>query len=439
MITLDVTLVMYRCYRILCRLMNRSWVVPLAVAGNLTAFMLFCIVADYNLRANGYDYDAPPGWRIPMVIWGAVVLLSVLGALCWLVAQTVRCCLHARWGHLVLTWIYSGLSAVGSLVLCLLMAFFCFLGGGADPYARGLEIPREREFVLPRELVIFENLGAPLRVLQLRDMKPALPSAPNLQELPQVPALQQLSAQAPGLLQEYLLRCLYAESTNPRFNSPLLGGSSRVFLAHEHDPQSYLLRTLRGKKVMEVVREDRQLIRQSELPPYRWQVPLQNGWSAVYNPHYQWSKEEVRPNVVAGQLQRLNDALLPLAQNPTREQLDSLLPPLPQRPFLCLWDEDSGGCYQALVVLPAEYKDGTVELRAHEYTTGKPVAFHSKTLPVVPLGNVCSVAADEDLLVISGDWGEYYAAVWEIWYRPADGSEPRCLASQEFVIMGWQH
>lgn len=439
MITLDVTLVMYRCYRILRRLLSYSWLVPLLVAGNGAALWLFLVVMDFYLRANGTQMNPPVVLKYTALIWGALTILSVPAAGCWLVAQTVLCMLRRAWGRLVLSWVFTAASGVGCLVLCLLMAFFCFLGGGADPYARGLEIPREREFVLPRELVIFENLGAPLRVLQLRDMKSALPSAPNLQELPQVPALQQLSAQAPELLQEYLLRCLYAESTNPRFNSPLLGGSSRVFLAHEHDPQSYLLRTLRGKKVMEVVREDRQLIRQSELPPYRWQVPLQNGWSVVYNPHYQWSKEEVRPNVVAGQLQRLNDALLPLAQNPTREQLDSLLPPLPQRPFLCLWDEDSGGCYQALVVLPAEYKDGTVELRAHEYTTGKPVAFHSKTLPVVPLGNVCSVAADEDLLVISGDWGEYYVAVWEIWYSPADGAEPRCLASQEFVIMGWQH
>ena len=439
MITLDVNLVMYRCYEMLCRLMNRSWVVPLAVAGNFTAFMLFCIVADYNLRANGHDYDALPGWRIPMVIWGAVVLLSVLGALCWLVAQTVRCCLHARWGHLVLSWIYSGLSVVGSLVLSLFMAFFCFLGGGADPYARGLEIPQDREFVLPRELVIFENLGAPLRVLQLRDMKPALPSAPELRELPSVPALQKLSEQAPELLQGYLLRSLYAEATNPRFNSPVLGLAGSVFLAHEHDAQSYLLRTVRTKKVMEVVREERQRISLGELPQYRWQLPLKNGWSVVYNPRFEYSDEELRPDKVAGQVQRLNDALVPLAQNPTREQLDALLPPLPQKPFLCLWDADSGGCYRALVVLPSDYKGGTVELRAHELTTGKPVYFHSEKMPVVPLGEVCSVAADEDLLVISGDWGEYYVAVWEIWYSPADGAEPRCLASQEFVIMGWQH
>jgi hypothetical protein len=72
-------------------------------------------------------------------------------------------------------------------------------------------------------------------------------------------------------------------------------------------------------------------------------------------------------------------------------------------------------------------------------TTGKPVDFHSEKMPVVPLGEVCSVAADDDLLVISGDWGEYYAAVWEIWYSSADGSEPRCVGSQEFITMGWQH
>lgn len=428
-----------RCYQILRRLLSLSWLVPLLVVGNGALYWLFVVVFDYYLRANGAQSNPPEVLRYIAVIWGALTILSVLAAGCWLVAQTVLCLLRRAWGRLVRCWVFSALSGVGGLVLCLFMAFICFVGGGPDPYARGLEIPQDREFVLPRELVIFENLGAPLRVLQLRDMKAALPSIRELRELPPVPALQKLSEQAPELLQEYMLRCLYAEATNPRFNSPVLGLAGSVFLAHEHDAQSYLLRTERTKKVMEVVREERKRISLGELSQYRWQLPLKNGWSVVYNPRFEYSDEEVTPYKVAGQVQRLNDALVPLAQNPTREQLDALLPPLPQKPFLCLWDADSGGCYRALVVLPSEYKGGTVELRAHELTTGKPVDFHSEKMPVVPMGEVCSVAADDDLLVISGDWGEYYAAVWEIWYSPADGSEPRCVGSQEFITMGWQH
>ena len=428
-----------RCYQILRRLLSLSWLVPLLVVGNGALYWLFVVVFDFYLRANGAQSNPPEVLRYIAVIWGAVTILSVLAAGCWLVAQTVLCLLRRAWGRLVRCWVFSAVSGVGGLVLCLFMAFICFVGGGPDPYARGLEIPQDREFVLPRELVIFENLGAPVRVLQLRDMKAALPSVRELRELPPVPALQKLSEQSPELLQEYLLRCLYAEATNPRFNSPVLGLAGSVFLAHEHDAQSYLLRTVRTQKVMEVVREERKRISLGELPQYRWQLPLQNGWSVVYNPRFEYSDEEVTPYKVAGQVQRLNDALVPLAQNPTREQLDALLPPLPQKPFLCLWDADSGGCYRALVVLPSEYKVGTVELRAHELTTGKPVDFHGKKMPVVPLGEVCSVAADDDLLVTSGDWGEYYAAVWEIWYSPADGSEPRCVGSQEFITMGWQH
>ena len=428
-----------RCYQILRRLLSLSWLVPLLVVGNGALYWLFVVVFDFYLRANGAQSNPPEVLGYIAVIWGALSILSVLAAACWLVAQTVHCLLRRAWGRLVRCWVFSVLSGVGGLVLCLFMAFICFVGGGPDPYARGLEIPQDREFVLPRELVIFENLGAPLRVLQLRDMKAALPPAPELRELPPVPALQKLSEQSPELLQEYLLRSLYAEATNPRFNSPVLGLAGSVFLAHEHDAQSYLLRTERTKKVMEVVREERKRISLGELPQYRWQLPLQNGWSVVYNPRFEYSDEELRPDKVAGQVQRLNDALLPLAQNSTREQLDALLPPLPQKPFLCLWDADAGGCYRALVVLPSEYKGGTVELRAHELTTGKPVDFHSEKMPVVPLGEVCSVAVDDDLLVTSGDWGEYYAAVWEIWYSPADGSEPRCVGSQEFITMGWQH
>lgn len=430
---------MLRCYQILCRLLSLSWFVPLLMVGNGLVFWLFVVVMDYYLRANGAQANPPAVLKYTALIWGVLTVLSALATGCWLVAQTVHCLLNRAWGRLVCCWSFCIGGGIVGLVLALFMAIICFMGGGADPYARGLEIPRDRDFVLPRELIIFENLGAPVRVLQLRDLKPGLLPVEGLRELPPVPALEQLSEQAPELLQEYLLRSLYAEATNPRFNSPVLGLAGSVFLAHEHDAQSYLLRTLRLKKVIEVVREERQLVSLGELPQYRWQLPLHNGWSVVYNPRSENSHEEVSPGKVAGLVQRLNGALVPLAQNPTREQLDALLPPLPQKPFLCLWDADSGGCYRALVVLPSEYKGGSIELRAHELTTGKPVDFHGKKMPVVPLGDVCSVAANDDLLVISGDWGEYYAAVWEIWYSPADGSEPRCVGSQEFIIMGWQH
>ena len=134
-------------------------------------------------------------------------------------------------------------------------------------------------------------------------------------------------------------------------------------------------------------------------------------------------------------LQQSQESLAPLAANPTRAGLDALLPPLPQKPFLSLWDA-GWGVYRALVVLPAGYPAGSIELRAHELTTGKRVDVHVKAMPVVPLGGVCSVAVDSYVLVESGDLNEFYATEWEIWYTPETGGEARCLGRQNFLLMG---
>lgn len=40
--------------------------------------------------------------------------------------------------------------------------------------------------------------------------------------LPPLPNLERLTAEAPEILREYVLRCLYAEAVNPRFDAPVL-------------------------------------------------------------------------------------------------------------------------------------------------------------------------------------------------------------------------
>ena len=56
---------------------------------------------------------------------------------------------------------------------------------------------------------------------------------------------------------------------------------------------------------------------------------------------------------VAGPLRLLDESLAPLAANPTLAGLDALLPPLPQKPFLCLLCGVFPGEYRALVILPS--------------------------------------------------------------------------------------
>ena len=287
----------------------------------------------------------------------------------------------------------------------------------------------------------FSNMDIPRRVKELRALRPNLPritcsdtETAAAQEL-SAPNLMKLSAEAPELLHEYMLRALYAEATNPLFNSPVLPVDGPLYLAHENDPQTHVLRAYLGEFR---IHSSSGVRTAADYSAARWKFPLQNGWFVAHAVGM-WYSEPSEHHVLLAALRRLDDALAPLAENPTRETLDSLLPPTPSHPFLCLW-ENSPGVYDMMMVIPVDYEAGTFELRAHEYTTHKPVAFSKRWRPEVKLGEVCRVISSEDsLMVSSGNWGEYYGSTWEIWFTPAAGGEPRRVSSQNFLMMGWQH
>lgn len=56
------------------------------------------------------------------------------------------------------------------------------------------------------------------------------------------------------------------------------------------------------------------------------------------------------------------------------------------------------------------------------------------------LGDVCRViCSDNSNMVYSGNMGEYYGSVWEIWFTPAGGGDARRVNSQLFLMEGYQH
>lgn len=254
-----------------------------------------------------------------------------------------------------------------------------------------------------------------------------------------VPHLQKLAHVAPELLQEYILRALYAEATNPRFQSAVLAYDDSVYLIHENDPQSCVY----GRERQVEVVSEQGTYSYADTPEGKCSVKLENGWSVGYHARFTISPyEDKLPSFLLeleGQLHRLDAELAPLAQNPTHGKLDSLLPPLPEKPFVCLW-EDGAGTYRMLMVIPPDYPEGTFELRAEEYTTGKRIRFKNRFLPEKRLGNVCRIiCSDRWNTVYSGDWNEYYGSRWQIWFTPKDGGEPQCVNSQNFLMMGWMH
>lgn len=241
---------------------------------------------------------------------------------------------------------------------------------------------------------------------ELCALRPRLPEPVETPaEVPALPHTEKLAKGAPELLHQYVIRSLYAEAVNPRFFSAILYEYQRAYLWHAESPEMY---------------------RYWEESEEQTEIDLGNGWKWRY-----------RDAVDAqGDAARLETELAPLAQNPTMAQLDAMLPPVPNAPFLSLregWscDHNVKLCYGALLVVPDSYPLGKFSLKAYESTKRKHIRFDN-----INFENGEEKSYSWDMRVYSGREGQYYGSVWEIWFTPADGGEARCVATQEFLMMG---
>lgn len=483
--------------------LRSSWKLPTVAAAGVTLFLGLAWGLSY-VELNA-DMEIP-AWVSYLVV--AEFLVSVLLGLMvpvWLIVMTVKWIRAKKWGRLALGWGSSVCAAVVAWLVAMGL-FMLALAGPGDAFAKGLSIPEDVDFVVPREMTFFDDEEHSERVKQLRAQRPELPPLPEteplltdermseeLKQLKQkldetagslkrdlffrycelkreeeklkreeeekleqeklrgmlargvdaaeaVPHLQKLAQEAPELLQEYILRALYAEATNPRFQSAVLAYDDSVFLFHENDPQAFVY----GRdRQYAVIYEKGTTYSYSDTPEGKCRVELENGWSVRFRSRFTSSPfEDKLPRVLLeweAQLKRLDAEMALLAQTPTRAKLDSLLPPLPEKPFVCLW-EDSLGTYRMTVIIPTDYPEGAFELRAEECTTGKKIRFSNRFLPEKQLGNVCRIiCSDRGNTVYSGDWKEYYGSRWQIWFTPKEGGAPQCVNSQNFLMMGWMH
>ena len=385
-----------------------AWWVPVL----LTLFSVLIVWGQYKAmlslqtEADMRGEWADDGWVIKTAFWLLVVCFC--GGLVWLVGAVITCVRQQRWWGLIGRFI-SVCVFYNVWCVCAIIWFMLWAGGGPDSFADDLQLPPDRELVCPRymdgEAVKPEDTRAG-RVRELCALRPRLPEpVESPAGEPALPHTEKLAREAPELLRRYAIRCLYAEAVNPRFFSAILYVPRHAYLWHAESP------------------EMQELI---EPEVAKGAIELGNGWKWRYD------------NAVdaQGDAARLEAELAPLAQNPTMEQLDAMLPPVPDVPFLSLrkgwaFDHDGEPCYGALLVIPESYPLGQFTLKAYEITRRKPLRFDN-----IEFENSESKSHFWDMRVYSGDEGQYYGSVWEIWFTPADGGESRCVATQEFLITG---
>ena len=111
-------------------------------------------------------------------------------------------------------------------------------------------------------------------------------------------------------------------------------------------------------------------------------------------------------------------------------------------PDLILRDSFQGGIYEAAVWCNPGEK-GMIYLKAFEITKGTPLS--AKRLKTV--SNCISGWSDDPreqyqsnmyFTIYEGEWGQFYGARFEVWFKPASGAQERKLFEKNYKIQGWQ-
>ena len=401
--------------------LGRTWCMPvLTVLGIWLCMFAVCCVG-YASSGAGVVMRMLLGW-VNSAVW-LVVSLLLLGLAAWLLVFTIRRLKQRQWRAL-LAWVWSAL-VVPPVMPAITMGAFVSVMAYYDDFTLGISVPQEcapgekHALAVPRSMhfqpPLHEGDDAELPdvVQQYADLcKVDHSMSVSVDEvLPTTAAnLEKLAAEAPELLHEYCMRAYCHEVLTPGFQAS-------PFLESLYHPE-------KAACIGFCLEDD------------DWEPAFANDWR--YLGYKQGSGESFRFSLKGMQL--LDESLAPLAASPDQETLDSLVPALPDKPFVVLAQMGQPGMYRLLLVAPADYPAGTFCVKAREYTKGKELSVGDPQLQSMSTRayrRICQLSEPVDFTVFSGEWGEYYASVWELYFTPAGGSESRCVNSQLYLMQGW--
>ena len=421
---------MKKLQTILSFILGRNWVMPVAaVLGSIVCTAL-CMQLSHQSMSGSVEERHRVGEMLNWVLTPQVLLFA--GLPLWLLVLTIVRLLkkqHRVWW----AWLWSFLAGIAMMICMTTSAIFCAFGD-FDDFMLGITIPgelapeRSPGMAVPVDMHFQpplnegEHATLPPIVQQYADMckiEKYVGFSSDEELTDQAPNVEKLTAEAPELLLEYKLR---------------------VFCHHALTPGTKMLPhlwILQHPDDAELRKIERSWFDGSTEAP--WQKELHNGW-AIYHPD-NWRQEETIPSPLElKKLKMIDEVLAPLAAVPTKEGLDSLLPPLPDKPTIVLAERGQPGMYKLLLVVPRDYPRGSFRISAREYTKGRELStreLDTMQLTPRPCGRICQLACTGTFTVYSGEWGEYYASVWELHFTPEGGGESRCVNSQLYLMQGW--
>lgn len=414
--------------RFACR---SSWLLPLGFL-LLCAFCACCpLTFPWRLRSACWAQVADTAWVVSFCLGMLYALLLAL----WLVLMTLWAFWQHRPMHTLQRWCCTLL--MGGMGCCtLIFSYLAMVFLEVDHSADAFRLPQDVALEVPQDITLFSNLPLPAEVRQMVEEAERARQRPEAETVDvagsagdvcgEMPHFNRLAQEHPELLRKLLER------------SVLLGVSRYADARSRGDEGEYrwwhchLWLSQRGGSELEPAAERDELwARQEGRRSYREGA---HGWCIVGICNDCWKDWLVEcPPLVAAAMRRLDAALAPLAEAPTQETLDRLLP-LPELPCLRFRETVQAGIYELVLLVPrGDGVDYTVE--ACEYHTSAPLRLSSS---LGASGSEPRRQGSEvdyyrtELTVYTGNWGQFYGSTWCI---KADG---RPVRKQHVLMQGWQ-
>lgn len=127
---------------------------------------------------------------------------------------------------------------------------------------------------------------------------------------------------------------------------------------------------------------------------------------------------------------------VPMSENMSEPDVDSLS----ENSYLQLWEGIQNGIYEYSFYYPA-LPDGEVFLRCYEVTENIELSasrLYEASKVEVKDHNSFGLIADRQMFTIyEGDWGDYYAARIEVWYKNSATGKETKLLEEVYRVEGW--
>lgn len=122
---------------------------------------------------------------------------------------------------------------------------------------------------------------------------------------------------------------------------------------------------------------------------------------------------------------------------------DSMLNIVKTETDLALYNAGQPGMYQYDFWTKSK-EEGLIYLKAYEITKGEQLSpkglEENSSIPIYNTSDsIVRFSSKSYFTIYEGDWGKYYAARFEVWFKPNSGEVEIKLFQKNFKIEGWMH